>query len=43
MGIEIEGVPMYNLVQGSRPGMPYHHKGLWLQLWPTAAGNLKRS
>ena len=28
MGIEIEGVPMYNLVQGSRPGMPYHHKGL---------------
>ena len=28
MGIEIEGVPMYNLVQGSRPGMPYHHKGV---------------
>lgn len=27
MGIGIEGVPMYNLVQGSRPGMPYHHKG----------------
>jgi L-ascorbate metabolism protein UlaG (beta-lactamase superfamily) len=28
MGIEIEGVPMYNLVQGSAPGMPYHHKGI---------------
>jgi L-ascorbate metabolism protein UlaG (beta-lactamase superfamily) len=26
MGIDIEGVPMYNLVQGSAPGMPYHHK-----------------
>ncbi len=28
MGIGIEGVPMYNLEQGSRPGMPYHHKGI---------------
>jgi L-ascorbate metabolism protein UlaG (beta-lactamase superfamily) len=28
MGILIEGVPMYNLVRGSRPGMPYHHKGV---------------
>jgi len=28
MGIEIEGVPMYNLVQGSKPGMPFHHKGI---------------
>ena len=28
MGIVIEGVPMYNLVQGSAPGMPYHHKGI---------------
>jgi L-ascorbate metabolism protein UlaG (beta-lactamase superfamily) len=28
MGIDIEGVPMYNLVQGSAPGMPYHHKGI---------------
>jgi len=28
MGIEIEGVPMYNLVQGSAPDMPYHHKGI---------------
>ncbi len=28
MGILIEGVPMYNLVQGSAPGMPYHHKGI---------------
>jgi len=28
MGILIEGVPMYNLVQGSAPGMPYHHKGV---------------
>jgi L-ascorbate metabolism protein UlaG (beta-lactamase superfamily) len=28
MGIIIEGVPMYNLVQGSAPGMPYHHKGI---------------
>ena len=28
MGIEIEGVPMYNLVQGSKPGEPFHHKGI---------------
>jgi L-ascorbate metabolism protein UlaG (beta-lactamase superfamily) len=28
MGIAIEGVPMYNLVQGSKPGEPYHHKGI---------------
>src|ERR1019366_3334672 len=28
MGIEIEGVPMYNIVQGSAPGMPFHHKGV---------------
>src|SRR4051812_17368997 len=28
MGIEITGVPMYNLVQGSRPGMPFHHRGV---------------
>jgi L-ascorbate metabolism protein UlaG (beta-lactamase superfamily) len=28
MGIEIEGVPMYNLVRGSTPGMPFHHKGV---------------
>ena len=28
MGIEIEGVPMYNIVQGSAPGMPFHHKGI---------------
>jgi L-ascorbate metabolism protein UlaG (beta-lactamase superfamily) len=28
MGIEIEGVPMYNLVQGSAPGMPFHHRGV---------------
>jgi len=28
MGIDIEGVPMYNLVQGSAPGKPYHHKGI---------------
>ncbi len=28
MGIPIEGVPMYNLVQGSKPGEPYHHKGI---------------
>jgi L-ascorbate metabolism protein UlaG (beta-lactamase superfamily) len=28
MGIGFEGVPMYNLVQGSAPGMPYHHKGI---------------
>jgi L-ascorbate metabolism protein UlaG (beta-lactamase superfamily) len=28
MGIGFEGVPMYNLVQGSKPGMPFHHKGI---------------
>jgi len=28
MGILIEGVPMYNLVQGSKPSEPYHHKGI---------------
>src|SRR6202167_5378343 len=28
MGIEIEGVPMYNMVFGSGPGKPYHHKGI---------------
>jgi len=28
MGIEFEGVPMYNLVFGSAPGKPYHHKGI---------------
>ena len=28
MGIEFEGVPMYNLVYGSGPGKPYHHKGI---------------
>jgi L-ascorbate metabolism protein UlaG (beta-lactamase superfamily) len=28
MGIGIEGVAMYNLVQGSAPGKPYHHKGV---------------
>jgi L-ascorbate metabolism protein UlaG (beta-lactamase superfamily) len=28
MGIEIEGVPMYNIVQGSAPGKPFHHKGV---------------
>jgi L-ascorbate metabolism protein UlaG (beta-lactamase superfamily) len=28
MGIEFEGVPMYNLVFGSGPGKPYHHKGI---------------
>ena len=28
MGIGFEGVPMYNLVQGSAPGKPYHHKGI---------------
>jgi L-ascorbate metabolism protein UlaG (beta-lactamase superfamily) len=28
MGIEIEGVPMYNIVQGAKPGMPFHHKGI---------------
>jgi L-ascorbate metabolism protein UlaG (beta-lactamase superfamily) len=28
MGIEFEGVPMYNLEFGSGPGKPYHHKGI---------------
>jgi L-ascorbate metabolism protein UlaG (beta-lactamase superfamily) len=28
LGIEIEAVPMYNLVQGSEPGNPFHHKGI---------------
>jgi L-ascorbate metabolism protein UlaG (beta-lactamase superfamily) len=28
MGIDIAGVPMYNLVQGSGPGKPFHHKGV---------------
>ena len=28
MGIDIEGVPMYNRVFGSGPGKPYHHKGV---------------
>ena len=28
LGIEIEGVPMYNLVRGSAPGKPFHHKGV---------------
>jgi L-ascorbate metabolism protein UlaG (beta-lactamase superfamily) len=28
MGIDFQGVPMYNLVQGSAPGKPYHHKGI---------------
>jgi L-ascorbate metabolism protein UlaG (beta-lactamase superfamily) len=28
MGIPIEGVPMYNLLQGSKPDEPYHHKGI---------------
>jgi L-ascorbate metabolism protein UlaG (beta-lactamase superfamily) len=28
LGIEIEAVPMYNLVFGSGPGKPYHHKGI---------------
>ena len=28
MGIEIEAVPMYNLVQGAAPGKPFHHKGI---------------
>jgi L-ascorbate metabolism protein UlaG (beta-lactamase superfamily) len=28
MGIGFEGVPMYNMVQGSAPGMPFHHKGI---------------
>lgn len=28
MGVDVEGVPMYNLVQGSAPGKPFHHKGI---------------
>jgi L-ascorbate metabolism protein UlaG (beta-lactamase superfamily) len=28
MGVDIAGVPMYNLVQGSGPGKPFHHKGV---------------
>src|SRR5262249_26384984 len=28
LGIEIEAVPMYNLVQWSEPGNPFHHKGI---------------
>jgi L-ascorbate metabolism protein UlaG (beta-lactamase superfamily) len=28
MGIEFEGVPMYNIVRGSGPGKPFHHKGV---------------
>src|ERR1700730_12756233 len=28
MGIGFEGVPMYNLVRGSGPGKPFHHKGV---------------
>jgi L-ascorbate metabolism protein UlaG (beta-lactamase superfamily) len=28
MGIEIAGIPMYNIVQGSAPGKPFHHKGI---------------
>lgn len=28
MDIGIEGVAMYNLVQGSAPGKPFHHKGI---------------
>lgn len=28
MGIGFQGVPMYNLVFGSGPGKPYHHKGI---------------
>jgi L-ascorbate metabolism protein UlaG (beta-lactamase superfamily) len=27
-GIDFEGVAMYNLVQGSAPGKPFHHKGV---------------
>src|ERR1700676_2128243 len=26
MGIGFEGVPMYNIVRGSGPGKPFHHK-----------------
>jgi L-ascorbate metabolism protein UlaG (beta-lactamase superfamily) len=28
LGIEVEAVPMYNLVLGSGPGKPFHHKGI---------------
>src|SRR5580693_2826501 len=28
MGIGFEGVPMYNIVRGSGPGKPFHHKGI---------------
>ena len=28
LGIEFEAVPMYNLLLGSEPGNPYHHKGI---------------
>jgi len=28
MGIDIEGVPMYNLVGDSAPGKPFHHQGV---------------
>ncbi len=28
LGIEIEAVPMYNLMLGSGPGKPFHHKGI---------------
>jgi len=28
MGIGIEGVPMYNLQYGPKPGVPWHHKGI---------------
>ena len=28
MGIEIEAVPMYNIVNGAAPGKPFHHKGV---------------
>ncbi len=28
LGIGFEGVAMYNITHGSRPGMPFHHKGV---------------
>jgi len=28
LGLEIEAAPMYNLVFGSGPGKPFHHKGI---------------
>ncbi len=28
LGVEIEAVPMYNLVLGAGPGKPFHHKGI---------------